>query len=181
MSFFWFPREGLLNKAKVYFIKFLNVKAIFFVFCFRKYIQVCVQNLSELDFRLSDSDLVDTGDGTDLQLLPLNTKSQQVTIFQNWAWTQQNTGEQGVLTEPPTRVGGHGRWSLFTQRMVCWWSVSSMCTRDCWEPPLCATACMSTPHSVGWVVHEGIRFSLEELNLNLSYTMYRFMCLQAYS
>ncbi|XP_059542566.1 trafficking protein particle complex subunit 10 isoform X4 [Myotis daubentonii] len=43
----------------------------------RKYIQVCVQNLSELDFRLSDSDLVDTGDSTDLQLLPLNTKSQQ--------------------------------------------------------------------------------------------------------
>ncbi|XP_036299608.1 trafficking protein particle complex subunit 10 isoform X4 [Pipistrellus kuhlii] len=43
----------------------------------RKYIQVCVQNLSELDFRLSDSDLIDTGDSTDLQLLPLNTKSQQ--------------------------------------------------------------------------------------------------------
>lgn len=55
-------------------------KSVFF-FYFRKYVQVCVQNLSELDFQLSDSKLVDTGDGTDLQLIPLNTKSQQVTLF----------------------------------------------------------------------------------------------------
>lgn len=62
----------------------------------RKYIQVCVQNLSELDFHLSDSDLVDTGDSTDLQLLPLNTKSQQhicsqQSVFFVWelTWTRE--------------------------------------------------------------------------------------------
>ncbi|XP_036299607.1 trafficking protein particle complex subunit 10 isoform X3 [Pipistrellus kuhlii] len=62
----------------------------------RKYIQVCVQNLSELDFRLSDSDLIDTGDSTDLQLLPLNTKSQQhicsqQSVFFVWelTWTRE--------------------------------------------------------------------------------------------
>ncbi|XP_045859761.1 trafficking protein particle complex subunit 10 isoform X2 [Meles meles] len=43
----------------------------------RKYIQVCVQNLSELDFQLSDGDLVDPGCGADLQLVPLNAKSPQ--------------------------------------------------------------------------------------------------------
>ncbi|XP_070263199.1 trafficking protein particle complex subunit 10 isoform X3 [Myotis yumanensis] len=73
----------------------------------RKYIQVCVQNLSELDFRLSDSDLVDTGDSTDLQLLPLNTKSQQhicsrQSVFFVWelTWTR----------EPPPSL--HGRFSM---------------------------------------------------------------------
>ncbi|XP_036207286.1 trafficking protein particle complex subunit 10 isoform X9 [Myotis myotis] len=73
----------------------------------RKYIQVCVQNLSELDFRLSDSDLVDTGDSTDLQLLPLNTKSQQhicsrQSVFFVWelTWTR----------EPPTSL--RGRFSM---------------------------------------------------------------------
>ncbi|XP_066115340.1 trafficking protein particle complex subunit 10 isoform X2 [Saccopteryx bilineata] len=73
----------------------------------RKYIQVCVQNLSELDFHLSDSDLVDTGDGTDLQLLPLNTTSQQhiysqQSVFFVWelTWTQ----------EPPPSL--HGRFSM---------------------------------------------------------------------
>ncbi|KAM7132589.1 trafficking protein particle complex subunit 10 isoform 2-T2 [Molossus nigricans] len=62
----------------------------------RKYIQVCVQNLSELDFHLSDGDLVDTGDSTDLQLLPLNTKSQQhicsqQSVFFVWelTWTRE--------------------------------------------------------------------------------------------
>ncbi|XP_070108544.1 trafficking protein particle complex subunit 10 isoform X8 [Equus przewalskii] len=62
----------------------------------RKYVQVCVQNLSELDFQLSDSKLVDTGDGTDLQLIPLNTKSQQrisskQSVFFVWElqWTQE--------------------------------------------------------------------------------------------
>ncbi|XP_012516996.1 PREDICTED: trafficking protein particle complex subunit 10 [Propithecus coquereli] len=62
----------------------------------RKYVQVCVQNLSELDFQLSDSNLVDTGDGTDLQLIPLNTQSQQriyskQSVFFVWElkWTQE--------------------------------------------------------------------------------------------
>ncbi|XP_027439429.1 trafficking protein particle complex subunit 10 isoform X6 [Zalophus californianus] len=44
----------------------------------RKYIQVCVQNLSELDFQLSDGNLVDPG-SADLQLVPLNAKSPQHT------------------------------------------------------------------------------------------------------
>lgn len=48
--------------------------------CFRKYVQVCVQNLSELDFELSDSNLEDKGHATDLRLAPLNTQSQQVTV-----------------------------------------------------------------------------------------------------
>jgi hypothetical protein len=48
------------------------------LFCFRKYVQVCVQNLSELDFELSDSNLEDTGHSADLQLTPLSTQSQQV-------------------------------------------------------------------------------------------------------
>uniref|UniRef100_G3VMG2 Trafficking protein particle complex subunit 10 n=1 Tax=Sarcophilus harrisii TaxID=9305 RepID=G3VMG2_SARHA len=43
----------------------------------RKYIQVCVQNLSELGFQLSDSNLIDTGNSPDLQLVPLNTKCQK--------------------------------------------------------------------------------------------------------
>uniref|UniRef100_A0A8I6GJ45 Trafficking protein particle complex subunit 10 n=1 Tax=Rattus norvegicus TaxID=10116 RepID=A0A8I6GJ45_RAT len=43
----------------------------------RKYVQVCVQNLSELDFELSDSNLEDKGHATDLRLVPLNTQSQQ--------------------------------------------------------------------------------------------------------
>ncbi|XP_021534918.1 trafficking protein particle complex subunit 10 isoform X4 [Neomonachus schauinslandi] len=43
----------------------------------RKYIQVCVQNLSELDFQLSDGNLVDPGSSADLQLVPLNAKSPQ--------------------------------------------------------------------------------------------------------
>nr|XP_012634525.1 trafficking protein particle complex subunit 10 isoform X2 [Microcebus murinus]XP_012634526.1 trafficking protein particle complex subunit 10 isoform X2 [Microcebus murinus] len=62
----------------------------------RKYVQVCIQNLSELDFQLSDSDLVDTGDGTNLQLMPLNTQPQQriyskQSVFFVWElkWTQE--------------------------------------------------------------------------------------------
>ncbi|KAM9695738.1 trafficking protein particle complex subunit 10 isoform 1-T1 [Trichechus inunguis] len=62
----------------------------------RKYIQICVQNLSELDFRLSDSSLVDTGGGADLQLVPLNTQSQQrvhsrQSVFFVWElkWTRE--------------------------------------------------------------------------------------------
>ncbi|XP_022452811.1 trafficking protein particle complex subunit 10 isoform X3 [Delphinapterus leucas] len=62
----------------------------------RKYVQVCVQNLSELDFQLSDSHLVDTGDSTDLQLIPLNTESEQrihsrQAVFFVWElkWTQE--------------------------------------------------------------------------------------------
>ncbi|XP_011857916.1 PREDICTED: trafficking protein particle complex subunit 10 [Mandrillus leucophaeus] len=62
----------------------------------RKYVQVCVQNLSELDFQLSDSYLVDTSDSTDLQLVPLNTQSQQPiyskqSVFFVWElkWTEE--------------------------------------------------------------------------------------------
>ncbi|KAL2805473.1 trafficking protein particle complex subunit 10 isoform b [Daubentonia madagascariensis] len=62
----------------------------------RKYVQVCVQNLSELDFQLSDSNLVDTGDSADLQLIPLNMQSQQriyskQSVFFVWElkWTQE--------------------------------------------------------------------------------------------
>ncbi|XP_074245247.1 trafficking protein particle complex subunit 10 isoform X5 [Saimiri boliviensis] len=62
----------------------------------RKYVQVCVENLSELDFQLSDSYLVDTGDGTDLQLVALNTQSQQhihskQSLFFVWElkWTEE--------------------------------------------------------------------------------------------
>ncbi|XP_055975198.1 trafficking protein particle complex subunit 10 isoform X1 [Sorex fumeus] len=43
----------------------------------RKYIQVCVQNLSQLNFQLSQSQLVDAGDSADVQLVPLNTQAQQ--------------------------------------------------------------------------------------------------------
>lgn len=43
--------------------------------------QVRVQNLSELDFELSDSRLEDMGHATDLRLEPLNTQSQQVTAL----------------------------------------------------------------------------------------------------
>ncbi|XP_057552518.1 trafficking protein particle complex subunit 10 isoform X7 [Hippopotamus amphibius kiboko] len=62
----------------------------------RKYVQVCVQNLSELDFQLSDSHLVDTGESTDLQLIPLNTESEQrahsrQAVFFVWElkWTRE--------------------------------------------------------------------------------------------
>ncbi|XP_066891317.1 trafficking protein particle complex subunit 10 isoform X3 [Kogia breviceps] len=62
----------------------------------RKYVQVCVQNLSELDFQLSDSHLVDTGDSTGLRLIPLNTESEQrihskQAVFFVWElkWTQE--------------------------------------------------------------------------------------------
>ncbi|XP_005375931.1 PREDICTED: trafficking protein particle complex subunit 10 [Chinchilla lanigera] len=43
----------------------------------RKYVQVCVQNLSELDFQLTESNLVDTRGTADLQLTPLNAPSPQ--------------------------------------------------------------------------------------------------------
>ncbi|XP_008565922.1 PREDICTED: trafficking protein particle complex subunit 10 isoform X1 [Galeopterus variegatus] len=73
----------------------------------RKYVQLCVQNLSELDFQLSDSNLVATGDSTDLQLIPLNTESQQCIcskqpVFFVWElrWTQ----------EPPPAL--HGQFSI---------------------------------------------------------------------
>ncbi|XP_068931105.1 trafficking protein particle complex subunit 10 isoform X1 [Petaurus breviceps papuanus] len=62
----------------------------------RKYIQVCVQNLSELGFQLSDSNLIDTGNSPDLQLIPLNTKCQQhiyskQSVFFVWelTWTKE--------------------------------------------------------------------------------------------
>lgn len=62
----------------------------------RKYVQVCVQNLSELDFQLSESHLVDTGGAADLQLTPLNAPSLQhihskQSVFFVWElkWTQE--------------------------------------------------------------------------------------------
>ncbi|XP_058152306.1 trafficking protein particle complex subunit 10 isoform X2 [Dasypus novemcinctus] len=62
----------------------------------RKYIQVCVQNLSELDFQLSDSHLVNLGDSTDVQLMPLNTQPRQhmhskQSVFFVWElkWTRE--------------------------------------------------------------------------------------------
>ncbi|XP_045708412.1 trafficking protein particle complex subunit 10 [Phyllostomus hastatus] len=73
----------------------------------RKYIQVCVQNLSDLDFRLSDSALADVGGSADLQLRPLNLESQQricsrQSVFFVWelAWTR----------EPPPPL--HARFSV---------------------------------------------------------------------
>ena len=42
--------------------------------------QVCVQNLSELCFQLSENSLKKSADCTDLQLVPLNRESQQVKI-----------------------------------------------------------------------------------------------------
>ncbi|XP_037686691.1 trafficking protein particle complex subunit 10 [Choloepus didactylus] len=73
----------------------------------RKYIQVCVQNLSHLDFQLSDSCLVDVGDSTDVQLMPLNTQPQQhirskQPVFFVWElkWTR----------EPPPAL--HCRFSI---------------------------------------------------------------------
>lgn len=62
----------------------------------RKYVQVRVQNLSELDFELSDSNLEDMGHAADLRLTPLNTHSQQLihskqSVFFVWelTWTQE--------------------------------------------------------------------------------------------
>ncbi|XP_045357167.1 trafficking protein particle complex subunit 10 isoform X5 [Leopardus geoffroyi] len=62
----------------------------------RKYIQVCVQNLSELDFELSDGHLVDPDSNADLQLVPLNAKSPQhihskQSVFFVWElkWTRE--------------------------------------------------------------------------------------------
>ncbi|KAL1771879.1 trafficking protein particle complex subunit 10 [Sigmodon hispidus] len=62
----------------------------------RKYVQVQVQNLSELDFELSDSHLEDMGHATDLKLASLNTQSQQLihskqSVFFVWelTWTQE--------------------------------------------------------------------------------------------
>lgn len=42
--------------------------------------QICVQNLSELCFQLSDNSLKNSADCMDLQLVPLNPESQQVKI-----------------------------------------------------------------------------------------------------
>ncbi|XP_023094426.1 trafficking protein particle complex subunit 10 isoform X2 [Felis catus] len=62
----------------------------------RKYIQVCVQNLSELDFELSDGHLVDPDSNADLRLVPLNAKSPQhirskQSVFFVWElkWTRE--------------------------------------------------------------------------------------------
>ncbi|XP_039713523.1 trafficking protein particle complex subunit 10 isoform X5 [Pteropus medius] len=73
----------------------------------RKYVQVCVQNLSELDFQLSGSDLVDTRGSTGLQLTPLNTESQQrVRSRQSVSFVWELTWAQ----EPPPSL--RGRFSV---------------------------------------------------------------------
>ena len=59
---------------------------------FRKYVQVCIQNLSELCFQLSDNNLKNTADCTDLQLVPLNPESQQVKRF-SWCFVSLLTGK----------------------------------------------------------------------------------------
>uniref|UniRef100_A0A8B9Q831 Trafficking protein particle complex subunit 10 n=1 Tax=Apteryx owenii TaxID=8824 RepID=A0A8B9Q831_APTOW len=62
----------------------------------RKYVQVCVQNLSELCFQLSDNSLKNSASCADLRLVPLNPESQQViyskqSIFFVWElkWTKE--------------------------------------------------------------------------------------------
>ncbi|XP_029433678.1 trafficking protein particle complex subunit 10 isoform X2 [Rhinatrema bivittatum] len=62
----------------------------------RKYIQVCVQNLSDLRFQLLDNSLRDCFDCADLQLMPLNAKLQQhiynkQSVFFLWelVWTKE--------------------------------------------------------------------------------------------
>lgn len=60
-----------------------NFHLIFNLLIFRKYVQVCVQNMSELCFELSENNLKNSGNYTDLQLVPLNSESQQVKWFIN--------------------------------------------------------------------------------------------------
>lgn len=67
--------------------------------CFRKYVQVCVQNLSELDFELSDSNLEDQGHATDLRLAPLNTQSQQVTVLCSEQQVLSSSGKGARMTD----------------------------------------------------------------------------------
>ncbi|KAM9173035.1 trafficking protein particle complex subunit 10 [Pangshura tecta] len=62
----------------------------------RKYVQVCVQNLSELCFQLSDNNLKNVGNCIDLQLVPLKPESQQniyskQSVFFVWElkWTKE--------------------------------------------------------------------------------------------
>lgn len=67
--------------------------------CFRKYVQVCVQNLSELDFELSDSHLEDKGRATDLRLAPLNAQSQQVTVLCSEHQTLSRSEKETSVTD----------------------------------------------------------------------------------
>uniref|UniRef100_A0A8C0J097 Trafficking protein particle complex subunit 10 n=1 Tax=Chelonoidis abingdonii TaxID=106734 RepID=A0A8C0J097_CHEAB len=62
----------------------------------RKYVQVCVQNLSKLCFQLSDNNLKNFGNCIDLQLVPLKPESQQhiyskQSVFFVWElkWTKE--------------------------------------------------------------------------------------------
>ncbi|XP_061483502.1 trafficking protein particle complex subunit 10 isoform X2 [Rhineura floridana] len=62
----------------------------------RKYIQVCMQNMSEISFQLSDSSLISSGIGTDLSLECLNSKAEQhihtkQAVFFVWElkWTKE--------------------------------------------------------------------------------------------
>lgn len=94
--------------------------------CFRKYVQVCVQNLSELDFRLSDSNLTDTGASADLQLAPLNTEPQQVSVCELSRRPQAVHGTEplGVGREPTARLptsvrAERGTGDARTPRGVC--------------------------------------------------------------
>lgn len=61
--------------------------------------QVCVQNLSELDFELSDSNLEDKGHATDLRLVPLNTQSQQVTVLCSEQQVLSSSGKGARMTD----------------------------------------------------------------------------------
>nr|XP_045359962.1 trafficking protein particle complex subunit 10 isoform X1 [Camelus bactrianus] len=73
----------------------------------RKYVQVCVQNLSELDFHLSDSNLVAAGDSSDLRLVPLHTDSQQHVRSEQAAFF---VWELKWTREPPPPL--HGQFSV---------------------------------------------------------------------
>ncbi|XP_034971003.2 trafficking protein particle complex subunit 10 [Zootoca vivipara] len=62
----------------------------------RKYIQVCMQNMSDISFKLSDSSLKSSGICTDLSLNPLNSKAEQhiytkQAVFFVWElkWTKE--------------------------------------------------------------------------------------------
>lgn len=76
----------------------LSVRMTTLFLYFRKYVQVCVQNLSELDFELSDSNLEDKGHATDLRLAPLNTQSQQVTVLCSEHQVLSSSGKETRVT-----------------------------------------------------------------------------------
>ncbi|XP_077673906.1 trafficking protein particle complex subunit 10 isoform X2 [Eretmochelys imbricata] len=66
----------------------------------RKYIQVCVQNLSELCFQLSDNNLKKFGNCIDLQLVPLKPESQQCQF--SVSFSPDTSEEQSFSLKPYT-------------------------------------------------------------------------------